>query len=169
MSDSFPHTRPLVPMPLSIWLFPNYPCMHAKSLQLCLTLCDPMDCGPPSRLLCPWDSPGKNTGVGCHALLQGIFPTQRMNPSLLHCRWILYHLSHQGSPLNRDTVSKNNQFLLGKKREWIWVGNCFWHSLPLCSPISRRDIENAITSCLKESGPSYYPIAVSSSAFRVAG
>uniref|UniRef100_A0A8B9YL87 Nucleophosmin n=1 Tax=Bos mutus grunniens TaxID=30521 RepID=A0A8B9YL87_BOSMU len=38
------------------------------------------------------------TGVGCHALLQGIFPTQGSNPGLLHCRQILYHLSHQGSP-----------------------------------------------------------------------
>ena len=45
-------------------------CMRAKSLPLCLTLCDPLDCSPP-RLLCPWDFPGKNTGVGCHALLQG--------------------------------------------------------------------------------------------------
>ena len=44
------------------------------------------------------DSPGKNSGVGCHALLQGIFPTQGSNPDLPHCRWILYHLSHQGSP-----------------------------------------------------------------------
>ena len=43
-------------------------------------------------------SPGKNTGVGCHALLQGIFPTQGLNPGLPHCRQILYHLSHQGSP-----------------------------------------------------------------------
>ena len=47
------------------------------------------------RLLHPWDSPGKNTGVGCHALLQGIFPTQGSNPGLPHCRWILYHLSHK--------------------------------------------------------------------------
>ena len=43
-------------------------------------------------------SPGKNTGMGCHALLQGIFPTQGSSPGLLHCGWILYHLSHQGSP-----------------------------------------------------------------------
>ena len=49
-------------------------------------------------LLCPWDSPGKNTGVGCHSLLQGIFPTQGLNPGLLHCRQIVYYLSHQGSP-----------------------------------------------------------------------
>ena len=45
-----------------------------------------------------WDSPGRNTGVGCHAFLQGIFPTQGSNPGLLHCRQILYCLSHKGSP-----------------------------------------------------------------------
>ena len=44
------------------------------------------------------DSPGKNTGVGCHFLLQGIFPTKGSNPGLLHCRQILYHPNHQGSP-----------------------------------------------------------------------
>ena len=44
------------------------------------------------------DSPGKNTGVGFHVLLQGIFPTQGSNQGLLHCRQILYHPSHQGSP-----------------------------------------------------------------------
>ena len=53
----------------------------------------------PTRLLCPWNSPGKNTGVGCCSLLQGIFLTQRLNPGLLHCRQILYCLSHfNGSP-----------------------------------------------------------------------
>ena len=50
----------------------------------------------PSRLLCPWDSPGKNTGVCCHSLLQGIFPTQGSNLGLPHCRQILYWLGHQG-------------------------------------------------------------------------
>ena len=48
----------------------------------------------PDRLLCPWDFPGKNTEMGCHALLQG------SNPSLPHCRWILYHLSHKRKPKN---------------------------------------------------------------------
>ena len=52
----------------------------------------------PTRLLCPWNSPGKNTGVGCHFLLPGIFPTQGLNPGLPHCRQILYCLSHQKSP-----------------------------------------------------------------------
>ena len=56
-----------------------------------------------ARLLCPWDSPGKNTGMGCHFLLQGIFPTQESNPGLLHCRQTLYPLSHQGSHL--QTIS----------------------------------------------------------------
>ena len=51
-----------------------------------------------TRLLCPWDFPGENTGVGSHSLVQGIFLTQGSNPGLLHCRQILYHLSHQGSP-----------------------------------------------------------------------
>ena len=51
-----------------------------------------------TRLLCPWNSPGKNTGVSSHFLLPRICPTQGSNPSLLHCRQILYHLSHQGSP-----------------------------------------------------------------------
>ena len=99
----------------------------------------------PARLLCPWVSPGKNTGVDCHALLQGIFPTQVSNPGLfpisgrfeppgkpkntgvvslsllqgifltqelnrgfLHCRWIVYQLSYQGSSsLLRDVKKKN--------------------------------------------------------------
>ena len=49
-------------------------------------------------LYSPWNSPGQNTGVGSCSLLQGVFPTQGQNPGLLHCRQILYHLSHQGSP-----------------------------------------------------------------------
>ena len=54
-------------------------------IQLCLTLCTPMDCSPPCFSV-HGDSPDKNTGVGCHALLQGIFPTQGSNPGLPHCR-----------------------------------------------------------------------------------
>ena len=45
----------------------------------------------PTGLLCPWDSPGKNTGVGSHSLLQGIFPAQGLNPSFLHWQADLYH------------------------------------------------------------------------------
>ena len=52
----------------------------------------------PCGLSSPWSSPGQNTGVGSYSLLQGIFPTQGSNPGLLHCWWILYQLSYQGSP-----------------------------------------------------------------------
>ncbi|CAI9174660.1 unnamed protein product [Rangifer tarandus platyrhynchus] len=71
-------------------------------LVLCLivqsrpTPCDPMDCSPPGSSV-HGDSPGKNTGMSSHALLQEIFPTQRLNPGLPNCRQILYHLSYQGS------------------------------------------------------------------------
>ena len=51
-----------------------------------------------TRLLCPWNSPGKNTRMDCHSFLQEIFLTQGLNLCLLHCRQILYHLSHLGSP-----------------------------------------------------------------------
>ena len=60
--------------------------------------CSAMSNSLPTMLLCPWNSPGWNTGVGCHFLLQGIFPTQGSNLGLLHCRQILYYLSHKGSP-----------------------------------------------------------------------
>ena len=69
--------------------------------QLCPTLCDPMDCMQPTRFLRPWGFPGKNTGVGCHFLLQGIFLTQGSNQHLLcllYHKQILYPLSHHGSP-----------------------------------------------------------------------
>ena len=53
-----------------------------------------------TKLFCPWDFPGKNTGVGCHFLLQGIFPTQGLNPCLLHWQADSLPLSHQRSPQN---------------------------------------------------------------------
>ena len=65
--------------------------------QSCLTLYDPINGSLPGSSV-HGDSLGRNTGVGCHALLQGIFPTQGWNPGFLHCRRFLYHLSHQGSP-----------------------------------------------------------------------
>ena len=59
----------------------------------------------PARLLCPWNSPGQTTRVGSHSLLQAIFPTQGSNLGLPHCRRILYHLSHKGSPKIAYNVS----------------------------------------------------------------
>ena len=63
-----------------------------------------MDCSPPGSSV-HGDSPGKNTGVGSLSLLQGIFPTQGSNPDLLHCRQILYCLSHKGSPRILECVA----------------------------------------------------------------
>ena len=76
-----------------------YMCVHAHLLaQSCPTLCNPMDCSLVGFSV-HGDFPGKSIGVGCHVLLQGIFPTQGLNPGLLHCSWTLYHLSHQVSLL----------------------------------------------------------------------
>jgi len=72
--------------------------------QSCLTLCNPKDCSPPGSSV-HGDSPGSNTGVGCHALLQGIFPTQGSNPGLLYCRQILYCLRLRGSPYVNISLS----------------------------------------------------------------
>ena len=62
--------------------------------ESCPTLCDPMDCSLTGSSVRE-DSSGQNTGVGCHALLQGIFPTQESNLDLLHCRQILYQLNYR--------------------------------------------------------------------------
>ena len=89
-------------------------CLVAQS---CLTLCHPVDCSLPGSSV-HWDSPGKITGVGCHALLHRIFPTQGLNPGLPHCRWILYCLSHQGSP-NRwvDILNANEDSGIANSHE----------------------------------------------------
>ena len=72
-------------------------------------------------LLCPWASPGKNTGVGCHFLRQGIFPTQGSNLGLPHCRQTLYHLSLQGS--YRGGWPTNWTSVILKKFSPSWEGS----------------------------------------------
>ena len=73
-----------------------------------------MDCSL-TRFLHPWDFPGKNTGVGCHFLLQEIFPTQELNPGLPHCRQTLYRLSHQGTSMGCFTHSNFGNKAAGKE------------------------------------------------------
>ena len=75
-------------------------CTPAQSLSRVQLFCDPMDWSLPC-FLCPWDFPGKNTGVSCHFLLQGICPIQGSNPYLLHLlHWLAdsLPLCHLGSP-----------------------------------------------------------------------
>ena len=109
-------------------------CALCLVAQSCPTLCDPLNYRPPGSFV-HGDSPGKNTGAGCHALLQGIFPTQGSNSGLPYCRQILYHLSHKGSPrilewvaypLSRGSFQPRNQIgisciaaeIPGKPLEW---------------------------------------------------
>ena len=77
-------------------------------------------------LLCPWKSPGKNTWMGCHALLQGIFPTQGPNPGLLHCRWSFFffffnHLSHKGRQRTPEWVAYPISWRTSWPRNWTRV------------------------------------------------
>ena len=117
----------------------------------------------PTRLLCAWDFPDKDTGVGCHFLLQGIFLIQGSNPGLLHCRQILYQPSYNGSPKG-DTLTnascpykckcffpegnllffcslfcvwflKSNQFKIILKPKRHILG---WHSLSINNEIERK-------------------------------
>ena len=90
-------------------------CLVAQSYP---TLCYPVDCSTPGSSFYR-GSPGKNTGLGCYVLLQGIFPTQGSKPGLPHCRQILYHLSHQGSPWILEWLSY--PFSRGSSRPQNWT------------------------------------------------
>ena len=79
--------------PRTIRNYSLYALMHAQSLS-----CVQLFATPQRTILCPWDSPGKNTGVGCHSLLQWIFPTQGSNPSVLLGRPVLYHCATWEAP-----------------------------------------------------------------------
>ena len=85
---------------------------EVKVTQSPLTLCDPWT---------PWNSPGKNTGVGSLSLLQGVFPTQELNPGLPYCRQIFRQLSHKGSPRILEWVAF--PFFRGpsQPRDWTQV------------------------------------------------
>ena len=105
-------------------------CVLCLVAQSCLTLCDLMDCSLPGSSV-HGDSLGKNTGLGCHALLQGIFPSQGLNPGLSHCRQILYCLSHQGSPYRCPNIYEESYKTLVKEikelNKWrdppcLWIG-----------------------------------------------
>ena len=86
--------------------------VKVKVAQSCPTLCNPYG------LYSPWNSPGQNTGIGRLSFLQEIFPTPGSNPGLPQCRWILYQLSHKGSP---------------RILEWV--------AYPFCSDLSDPEIE----------------------------
>ena len=112
--------------------------MHLVS-QSCPTLCNPMDYSLPGSFV-HGDSPVKNTGVGCQALLQGIFLTQGSNPHLLHCRQILYHLSHQGSSKwSKPTLMNFTNQTHRKEIDWA-------HQVSLRKPSKTENQKNELIS-----------------------
>ena len=109
-------------------------------------LCNPMDGSPPGSSV-HGDSPGKNTGVGCQALLQGIFPTQGSNSGLPHCRRILYQLSHQGSPRSWQGQSWGGP----KEADICLLRTCLHHDFQVLDliqrwprPCNRRDVRAGV-------------------------
>ena len=104
--------------------------VQAQLFHSCLTLCDPMGCSPVREIFWQkWDFPGKNTGVGCHALLQGIFLTQGLNLHLLHCRKILYNWALREFP----GVSFKRALIL-----FMWAPPPWPNHLPLPNTITLR-------------------------------
>ena len=113
--------------------------------QLCLTLCDPMDCSP-ARLLCPWDSPGQKTGMGCHSLLQGNLPNPGIKSSspTLQADSLPSQPPGKLSPKQEMQVQSLGQRSLGKK----------WQPTPVFLP-GKSDGQSSLVGCspqgLKES------------------
>ena len=108
-------------------------CCAVLSCLVVSNFCDPMDCSPPGSSF-HGDSPDKNTGVGYHSLLQGIFPTQGSNPSLLHCRHVLYHLSHH----------QRSVLISRKKRDMPTVGHYFYFIFEFFSIMAYYTIFNIV-------------------------
>ena len=114
------HCQNIIPSFAYFFFIPNSCCSYilkvkVKSLSRAQLFATPwiVAC---TKLLCPWDFQGKIIGVGCHFLLQGIFPTQGSNPGLSHCRQTLYHLSHQRSPFLSLLAIVWNSFLMTNRR-----------------------------------------------------
>ena len=105
----------------------SVPVKRAAPVRVYAVMFDPLRlCGlQPARLLCPWDSPGKNTGAGCHSFLQGIFPAQGSNPGSA-LQWIPYQLSHQGSSLFLKSKIEETNYRLSQNilcshlRQRVW-------------------------------------------------
>ena len=124
-----------------LWRGWQNPCVLCLVAQSCRTLCKPMDCSQPDSSV-HGDSPGKSTGVGCHALLQGIFPTQGSNPGLPHCRRTLYHLSQQAESLPESFAYGGSwifSLILSGHSKQAWTFLCLWpyhsssyHARPFC-------------------------------------
>ena len=101
--------------PLYIF-FPLNP--YESDSESCSVVSDSLQ---PYGLNSPWNYPGQNNGVGSHSLLQGIFPTQGLNPGIPHCRWILYQLSHKESPRILECVAYPFSSRSSRPRNWTGI------------------------------------------------
>ena len=107
---------------------------HVRLAQACLILCEPMHCSPPGFFLCPWDSPGKNTGISCHFLLQGISqPRDWTHVSCISC--IGRHIFYQFATQEAQSMVYVKAFQLrprglwrlrGGREKWSWRWILFW-------------------------------------------
>ena len=142
-----------------LWSPCSSPFFFMLSVRRVSESCSVSDCIVVSWLYSPWNSPGQNTGVGSLSLLQGIFPTQGLHPGFPHCRWILYQLSHKGSPRilwwiaypfsSRSSWSRNQTgvscvaggFFTNWIREALGVRRMllFWGILCLVEPTSSKE------------------------------
>ena len=114
---------------------------ESEVAQLCLTLCDPMDCSLPGSSV--HDFPGNSTGVDCHLLLQGIFPTQGSNPGLPHRRQTCYRLSHQGTTGSEAQAIDFDQNKTALTRVQLFKdfrGTGPWHLLPWVSARNQGEV-----------------------------
>ena len=115
----------------------HYWCAVSLVTQSCPTLCDDVQYSP-------WNSPGKNPGVGCHFLLQGIFPTEGLDLGLLHWRQNLYPLSHQGSPNCKHHFSHQSCLTLYDPMDCSTPGFTVYHQLPELIQTHVHRVVNAI-------------------------
>ena len=99
----------------------------------------------PTRFPHPWDSPGKNTGVGSHSLLQGVFLTQGSNTGLPHCRLTLYRLSHQGLPGTFPSACRERPFQLAAA-----AAKSIQSCLTLCDPMDGSPPGSPIPGILQQ-------------------
>ena len=93
---------------------------------------------------CPWNSLGQNTGMGLLSLLLGIFSTQGLNPGLPHCRWIIYQLSHNGSPGILECVAYPFSSRSSQPRSWTGI-SCIAYQLSCLGSPSRQTVLMRIT------------------------
>ena len=118
---------------------------------MCWTLCDPMDCSPPGSSV-NGISPGKNTTGDCHALFQGILPTQGLNPGLSHYRQTLYHLSYPGSP-TQLLVTTEMQIISSRRH---YTSTRMAKLLKSRTPNVYKDAEQLELSCISGESVNWY-------------